>query len=296
MKTRNYIPTLLAVIIQVMVIGQTQDNQASYRTLSILGSNKPVTSTVAKQKQNNSETNSVVSNKINEPTAVSPKKERVYPTLISSEEPEIKAPVATNNSKLAQTISQLTEVQPEVTVIDNNTFNYYNNANCYSTLVYVKELLKQADDLSLIEKTLRKEAKTKQGTEKAQLNKSANDLVKQIEIKQIQASEISGRISVEKFKQNTITLYTLIEKSDINERITNEAKDLNLDATHQIKMAKEMREEAYSMKTNSAKLGTMNNAEEKEISALNEQETAILLIKKSTASINTKSQNNLAVK
>jgi hypothetical protein len=272
MKTLIYLPTLLALIIQVMVNGQTPENQASRRTLPVLGAKTQ-----------------------NKTTSTQAQKERVYPTLISSDQPEIKAP-ETNNTKLAQTISQLTEVQNPVTVIDNNTFNYYNNANCYSTMVYVNELLKQADDLSLIEKTLRSEAKTKQGAEQTQLINSANQLVKQIEIKQIQASEISGKISVEKFNQNTITLYTLIEKNIIDERISDEAKDLNNDASHLIKMAKEMREEAYSMKTNAAKLGTMNNAEEKELAALNEQDAALLKIKKSIASINNKIQNDLVTK
>ena len=275
MKTITYIPTLLALIIQVMVNGQT----ASYRALHVLGSNKPASSNIVKQ-------NEVV------------KKERVYPTLISAEEfngngitaktsqPAQATPLTTETKQNPHvyTIVNSSVLKKEVPVIDNNTFNYYNNANCYATLVYAAELLKQADGLLLIEKSLRREAKTKTGIQKTNLSNSADELVKQAELKQIQASEITGKINVEKFKQNNITLYTLMDNTDkIDERITIVAEDLNSEAKHAIKMAKEMREEAYSLNNNAAKLGTMNNAEEKETNALNKQDAAISLIKNATA-------------
>ena len=280
MKTSTYLSTLLALIVQVMVIGQT----ASYRKLNVLGGDK--------------QTKPI-------------KKERVYPTLISAEEFNAKTTII-KTTKQAQNITQTSEVKSlnsvkEITpaseakntvpVIDNNTFNYYNNANCYATLVYAGELLKQADGLLLIEKSLRREAKSKLGAEKTTLINSANELVKQAEQKQIQASEIAGKINVEKFKQNNITLYTLMDNSDnIDERISIVAEDLNSEAKHAIKMAKEMREEAYAQQNNSAKLGTMNNAEEKETVALNKQDAAISLIKNATASKHKFVFHDLAVK
>ncbi len=213
----------------------------------------------------------------------------MYPTLVSTEE---------NEKKPAQVKYEATNRanQDKTTIIDNNTFNYYNNAACYNTMVYAIELLKQADGLMTIEKTLRKEAKTKHGNEKTELMNSANELIKQAEAKQIQASEISGKICVEKFKENNITLYTLLEKTKIDERTTIVANDLNLEAKYSIKLAKEMREEAYAMQSNSAKLGTMNNAEEKEAIALNKQAAAITLIKDAIAYNNNLFTNDVAVK
>jgi hypothetical protein len=273
MKTRNYIPTLLALIIHVIVSGQTQ---ATHRSLYVIGG-KDANSTVSGQKPNNIA-----------------KKDKVYPTLVSTE--ENKTPVSVKKSNPVQTNFQSGEIKNQVQAIDNNTFNYYNNANCYSTMVYASELLKQADGLLAIERNLRNELKTKHGNEKIQLINSANELLKQAEVKQIQASEITGKINVEKFKENNITLYTLIDKSKIDTQITVAANDLNTEAKYSMKMAQEMREEAYAMKNNASKLGTMNNAEEKEVAALSKQEAAISLIKNATASNDRIITNDLAVK
>ncbi len=262
MKTKNHIPTLLALILQLVVSGQTLNNQITHRTLPVLG-NQSGTSLSVMQKPNAGQ------------KELAPKKN--YPILISSQS-------NTNNTIQVNNL------------IDNNTFNYFNNKDCYATIVYAKELLKQANELFMIEKTLRAEAKTKQGEEKLTLLKGADELLKQSEIKQIQASEIYGKLSLEKFKSNTIVFNKMIFTSIANETILDEAKYLNSEAVYTFKMAKEMREEAYSFKTNSAKLGTMGNAEEKETLALQEQESAIVLLKKSTANNNHAITNDLAVK
>jgi len=270
MKTKNYISTLLALIIHAVIIGQTS---ALHRTLPILGAN-PVSSTcLQKQKIEQKET---VQKDFTAKSVKNSKKN--YSTLISEESHQEQDEIARTN------------------IIDNNTFNYFNNNNCYATIVYAKELLKQADDLSSIEKTLRDEAKTKQGEEKIALIKASSELLKQSEIKRIQASEISGRLSLEKFALNSIVFNNMLFTSVAEEITIDKAKEINSEAMHNFKMAKEMREEAYSMKTNSAKLGTMNNAEEKEELALNEQESAISILKKSTTYIYQIRINDLAVK
>ncbi len=265
MKTFTFLPTLLALIIQVMVNGQTQSNQAGHRSLNVIGAN------------------------------TQPKKEKVYPTLVSTVENET-ATSAIKTTPAPETSVKTNEVKSTEAVIDNNTYNYYNNANCYATAIFAKELLKEADDLLAIEKTIRAEAKTKQGAEKLQLTKSAKELFKQAELKQIQASEISGKISAEKYKLNNIVFNNMCFTSLAGEIVLNQAKDINQQAVHSFKMAKEMREEAYSFKNNTAKLGTMNNAEEKEGFALNKQGEAIGILKHYLAALQSPLQNDLVSK
>jgi len=259
MKTRILLPTLLALSIQVMVNSQTQGNSPR-RILSLLDGDKKEIIIRSTSTPNKKET------------------KKIYPTLISSEE----------NKALNK---------PEQTVvIDNNTFNYYNNTNCYSTMIYASQLLKEADDLALIEKTLRAEAKTKQGEEKNKLIKAAGELFKQAELKQIQASEITGKVNVEKFKKNEIVFNNMVFTSLAGETIIEQAKEIDTEANHNLKMAKEMREEAYAMPGNTAKLGTMSNAEEKETIALSKQNQAIGILKQYAANVELRMQNQLATK
>lgn len=254
MKTKNFLPTLLAVTIQVMVNGQTQGNQ-SHRSLPVLEDGKKNTA-------------------------------KVYPTLVSEERATIKELSFTSKTETTN---------DKTTTIDNNTFNYYSNANCYATVTYANELLKQADDLGLIEKTLRAQASTKKGEEKIKLVNAANELFKQAELKQIQASEIAGKINHEKYKSNSIVFNNMAFTSVAGEIILEKAKEINSEASHNIKLAKEMREEAYAMHNNTAKLGTMSNAEEKETIALSKQDEAIGILKQYAAIFETM-MNDLAVR
>lgn len=278
MKTKQILPTLLALIIRVMVSGQTPGSQSDYRTLPVLGNSK--TPSIAQshgQHKGNKDQNEIIPDK----------KEKVYPTLVSSEEPEVNRYFSSTSATKKESVS--------VTVIDNNTFNYYNNSNCYATLTFVNELLKQSEELALIEKTIRQEASAKSGEEKTKLIKAANAHYAQGELKQIQASEITGKLNLEKFSNNNQTFNQLVKTVNANEMIIDEANEVNDKAKHFIKIAKEMREEAYAMHNNSAKLGTMSNAEEKEVMALNKQEEAIGILKQYVTNLNN-IPNDLAVK
>lgn len=124
------------------------------------------------------------------------------------------------------------------------------------------EVMKQADELNAKAKALREEA--------AQLEQQAL-------VKKIIASEINGRIHHTQFvvnKERADSLYqtsTLTAKEHINSLITN--------AGREIKIAREMREEAYSWTNNAARLGTLSNAEEKETLSLNKLAEAVTLLK-----------------
>ncbi len=124
------------------------------------------------------------------------------------------------------------------------------------------EILQQANDLIERAKDLREEAAR---------------LEQQAVVKKIIASEINGRLHNKQFilnKQQADSLIqnsTLSSKEQINTLITTAGRD--------IKIAKEMREEAYAWTNNAARLGTLSNAEEKETSSLTKITDALTQLK-----------------
>jgi hypothetical protein len=267
MKSRNFIATLLALTIRVMVSGQNQSAASPERVLPVLGVKEVSASLTKKQSQN--EKTEKAQKVISESSVTKPK---VYPTVVSSDTPE-----------KANTVTSAEKVQT-ATPGANNTVNFYNNGNIYSTKQYADQLLKESEELILVEGTLRAQARTKQGAEKAALLRSANGLLSQAELKQIQASEISGKISLDKFRQNDLVINKLFCITAATRKTVEQAGDFNSDARYQIRLATELREEAYAMPTNAAKLGTMINAEEKEFLALGKQE-AVMALLRSTAAV-----------
>ncbi|MCW3076062.1 MAG: hypothetical protein JWO32_671 [Bacteroidetes bacterium] len=243
MKTKNFIPTLLALTIRVMVIGQTHNSESTYRILNVLGGKQPSSPsmTVAKKKVLKEKSDALL------------------------------------NDKSAQPVSALS-LNSAITIKEQS-------------IITAQQHIEQ---LIIIEDALRNQAFLKKGQEKQTLLVSANQLHLQIEIKQIEASELSGKASVELFNANEKIFNSILYQIK-NESSIESALDLNGEAKHTMKLAKEMREEAYSLSNNSARLGTMVNAEEKETLALDKLELALGILKKSLA-LNTTTLPDLAGK
>ena len=186
MKTLSYLPTLLALTIQVMVIGQTQGNQARKIRVDIMGPKEPV--------------------KMN-----------------------------------------------------------YANSNVTISIKEYEQLLEQANQLKVNASKLREEAISAET---------------QSTMKRIEASEISGRISLQKFEQNKMIIldaFTRIPKNNIN--YTKGTVSYS-ESERFMKIAKEMREEADAQLTIQARYGEMINAEEKEALALSKQQEVLSLFDK----------------
>ncbi|MBP9068304.1 MAG: hypothetical protein KBG47_02270 [Bacteroidia bacterium] len=148
-----------------------------------------------------------------------------------------------------------------------------------------ESILKQADDLTLQANTLRNDANGKSGDEKAKLLSEADGLDKQAEQKQIEASELSSKISLSKFDVNKENSQTLLATNKADEATVSQAKALMDEADQAIKQAKSIREEANATTNNSAKIGNLGNAEEKELIALNKQNQALDLLKKANPDV-----------
>lgn len=151
--------------------------------------------------------------------------------------------------------------------------NVYYNSDSYS------QLTKQAEGLQSDANFLREVAATKNGSEKESLLKQAEIITKQAEANQIKASEIAGKTNKTKFLANKESLNAILAIDNGDEYSGNQARELIIEATFNIRLAQEMREEAYSMPTTASKLGSMVNAEEKEALAINQQKKAIEILK-----------------
>ncbi len=144
------------------------------------------------------------------------------------------------------------------------------------------DLLKLAEALSYQARRLKNEANTRSGNEKNQLLAEAAQYEKNCLRKQIEASEIFGTISQVKFNSNKETINKLIATVKLDESNVSRARTLILSSEKNMQLAKDLRQESYSRPSLEARLGTMNNAEEKELLALSEQSQVInVLWKKS---------------
>lgn len=225
MKTQTLLTAILALSIQVMVNGQTPDNQIGngrVRTLPTLGAIKAHTSSQA-------------------------------------------TPVLKTTSN-AQTIA-ITSSSPQN--------NVYYNVGSY------KELLTQAEELLSDAKILRNEAENNTGPEREAYLKQANIIYKQAEANQLKAAEIAGKTNKEQYRINKENLNAILVINQGDEYATQQAKDLISDASFNIRLGQEMREEAYAMPTSASKLGSLVNAEEKEALALKMQNKAVEILKAS---------------
>lgn len=234
MKTHFYLTTLLALIIQVMVNGQTPGNQT----------------------------------------------DRVLPKLGGSNQQDLPKEFR---------ISASTEVADEA------------KNKVYFSLNSREELLKQAEDLLSDAKFLYNEAENRNGVEKEVLLKQANIIAKQAEANQIKAAEIAGKINKETFKINKENLNAILAISNSEEEVEARVKELMFDAGQNMRLANEMREEAYAMPTTASKLGSLVNAEEKEGVAIHKQTKAVEILKDNNPEIagtikNILSGNTLATK
>ena len=142
------------------------------------------------------------------------------------------------------------------------------------------DLLKLAEALSYQSRRLKNEAAGKTGSEKEKLLNQAAQYEKNCLLKQIEASEISGSISQIQFSSNKETIKRLLASIKLEVAKISRIKQLISSAERNMQRAKCLRDEAYTRNSLVAKLGSMSNAEEKEVMALGDQTKAIDLIGK----------------
>lgn len=147
------------------------------------------------------------------------------------------------------------------------------------------EALTQADNMKTTAQSLRETAKTASVNEKTVLMNEAVSLEKEYIAKRVEISNIKSAFTYDLFNKNRIMINDLVSKAKDNVEVVNFANQLNQEAERLMKLGKEMREEANAQLTNSAKYGSMSNAEETELFAISKQTESIQYIEKNNLAI-----------
>jgi hypothetical protein len=98
-------------------------------------------------------------------------------------------------------------------------------------------------------------------------------------IQEITILEIGAKANQETYTTNKKEIGDLLAKSNLNLVAGKEIQNLVSEAAINMRRGSEMRQEAYAMPTTGAKLGSLSNANEKEIIAIGEQNKAIHIVK-----------------
>ncbi|MBA3682492.1 MAG: PD40 domain-containing protein [Bacteroidetes bacterium] len=160
--------------------------------------------------------------------------------------------------------------------------------NSTSNNVTPTQLIVEAEELFSKAQKLRSDAQTKTGDEKEKLLNEAKTFDEKGNEKNLQAAQIAKNDNSTLYNTNMDNINTLIAGGKSSEADINEAKKMNEEAALAFKQATSIREEANSLPNIGAKLGSMSNAEEKEAWALNKQQQALDLLKKSNPTVNLK--------
>lgn len=205
---------------------------------------------------------------------VSTKKEKPMPQLISSEENEN----AADQKKSVNTLLKYSGHLPKATF----------------TKAYAEKLSSESETLLEASQIVRNDC----GKEKdKQLSCDLFiSLQKQAQHKQLISSEIKGKINFEQFTLNLTLINSLLSKLENTNSVYQTSYTEKQTSIHLMKIAREMREEAYSLENTAAMLGTLSNAEEKENLSLDTQNKTIVTLKKSVAFYISFSENALALK
>lgn len=145
----------------------------------------------------------------------------------------------------------------------------------------------QAEDLEAKAKELRQQAKL--------ILQEAIKLDNQATVTRIIASEVSGKLCLQKllaFQQSTDSM---LKNSKFDESKLTEIKSLMNAASRELKLAREMREEAYAWEQIGTRLAALSNVDEKELSALTKLDEALVLLKKMNRVIPAKSEKRILV-
>lgn len=146
------------------------------------------------------------------------------------------------------------------------------------------EYTKQGDELLVQARRKREEAKTKSGTEKETILTEAKTLEKQSNENYLKAAEENKQFKQEEITVNRENIKGLIDAGKTTPTDLDAVKRLQGEMDLLVKQAAELRTEADAQNSYGAKLGAMNNAEEKENEITQKQEQAIFILLKNNPS------------
>lgn len=145
----------------------------------------------------------------------------------------------------------------------------------------------EAEDLETKANELRKQAKL--------ILQEAAKLDNQAVVTKIVASEVSGKLCFQKLIAFQQSADSIIKKSKLDQSKLSEIRSLINEASREIKLAREMREEAYAWEQVTARLAALSNVDEKEASALNKFDEVLVMLKKMNRVTPAKSEKRILV-
>jgi hypothetical protein len=104
-------------------------------------------------------------------------------------------------------------------------------------------------------------------------------------IQEIALLENEGSTNLETYTANKKSITDLLSKTSLSPSTGKDIRNLVSEAAINMRRGSEMRQEAYAMPSIGAKLGSLSNANEKEIIAIGEQNQAIHIVKTYIAAI-----------
>ena len=245
---------------------------------------------ISKQNADLKNYNTEISNLIaSDKTAISNSKDSKEKKNLNEEIKNLEKLKTENDKAITSNSNKLKELDSTEIAKNNVTPNNNGIAINSNTVVSVNSnpvspsinLFKEAEVLNNKAIEERKEAKSKTGIEKENLNKLALENEKLATDKKIEASEIVEKENKTAFETNLIDIANLNKLSEgkTSETIS-QAKKLESEAQLNFKQAEKLRSEADKNNSTAAKLGAYNNAEKKEAEAIAKQEKSLeLLIK-----------------
>jgi hypothetical protein len=144
---------------------------------------------------------------------------------------------------------------------------------------YVSELLNEVNLMNTKVERLRIQAGKMQGTDKTVLNDEADALEQHAQKKHIEALELDYSINSRLYQENRQQVNSLLQTGNVREN-NSHVQFLLTESTRNKKTATEMREESNSQKDAANKLGSLDNAEEKILLALRQQNEILVLLRK----------------
>lgn len=183
------------------------------------------------------------------------------------------------NKKIAELEAMKSKVNEEI-----NQFFVHNiqpeaadalSVNLISTGELIHTYQKQAEQLFADASGIKKKAETQRGSEKQKSLQNAAELDKKAMSFLINASVINGKANLEKYTDNAETISLLLKEYSANNNKIAQINILVAEASRYMRIANEMRIEAEDLTDIAAKLGAMQNSDEKEFMALAKQNNAL---------------------
>jgi len=147
------------------------------------------------------------------------------------------------------------------------------------------DLFVQSENEMVKAQQLRTEAAGKSGTEKDDLITKAKEIEDKANEIHLQASTLLQKDNKTVFDTNTENIETLKKQNKASDPDLNEVSRLMDESNAAFKKAAVIREEGNSMPNIGAKLGNISNAEEIEAEAINKQQQALFILKKSASNV-----------